>query len=206
MFCLIDVNKTPRLPHHSQPLYETEAERETQRHTARQTVQLFYWIWIEKSWSWISDSSVLWRSGFTAHMMPASMSSAGWREGRGRAGGGDKPRLFSNPSHHQSSFFQANSDAITITEMFTSVQFSSPINYGIRLKQSLRDRGVSVVIRGELRRGGRGASGGGVGAVLLFPGGMVLNVMIEHRQGQGWSSLCECSNSLNTSNAFLYEK
>lgn len=140
MFCLIGVNETPRLPHHSQPLYETEAERETQRHTARQTVQLFYWIWIEKSWSWISDSSVLWRSGFTAHMMPASMSSAGWREGRGRAGGGDKPRLFSNPSHHQSSFLQANSDAITITEMFTSVQFSSPINYGIRLKQSLRDR------------------------------------------------------------------
>lgn len=28
MFSLIDVNETPRLLRHSQPLYETEAERE----------------------------------------------------------------------------------------------------------------------------------------------------------------------------------
>lgn len=46
-------------------------------------------------------------------------------------------------------------------------------------------RGVSDEFRGRMLRGGRGESGGGVGAVLLFPGGMVLNVMIEHRQGQG---------------------
>lgn len=46
------------------------------------------------------------------------------------------------------------------------------------------------------RGGGRRESWGGGGAVLLFPGGMVLNVMIEHRQGQGWFSLCHCSNSL----------
>lgn len=34
--------------------------------------------------------------------------------------------------------------------------------------------------------------GGGI-AELLFPGGMVLDVMMEHRQGQGRSSLCDGS-------------
>lgn len=32
-------------------------------------------------------------------------------------------------------------------------------------------RGVSDEFRGRMLRGGRGESGGGVGAVLLFPGG-----------------------------------
>lgn len=58
---------------------EGETDGRQAKERERQTVQLFYWIWIEKSWSWISDSSVLWRSSFTAHMMPASMSSAGWK-------------------------------------------------------------------------------------------------------------------------------
>lgn len=50
MFSLTDVNETPRLPRHSQPLYETEAEGEGERETdtgrdrdtERQMVQLFY--------------------------------------------------------------------------------------------------------------------------------------------------------------------
>lgn len=36
MFSLIDVNETPRLPRHSQALYETEAERERERDRHRE--------------------------------------------------------------------------------------------------------------------------------------------------------------------------
>lgn len=36
MFILIDVNETPRLQRNSQPLYETEAEREGERDRHRE--------------------------------------------------------------------------------------------------------------------------------------------------------------------------
>lgn len=42
-----------------------------------------------------------------------------------------------------------------------------------------------VEFRGRMLKGGRGESARGGGVGLLFPGGMVLNGMIEHRQGQG---------------------
>lgn len=107
MFGLIDVNETPRLPRHSQPLYEAERERRyscsiESGSNSREAGSLTHQF---------CDAPV-----FTAHMMAASMSSAGWR-------GEDRPRL-SNPSHHQS---QAYSDAIRITEMFTHMQSSSPL-------------------------------------------------------------------------------
>lgn len=74
-------------------------------------------------------SSVTLRFSRLIRWQPACHQLGG---GERMGGGGDRPRL-SNPSHHQSlSFFfffsQAYSDAITITEMYTLVQFSSPVN------------------------------------------------------------------------------
>lgn len=74
MFGFIDVNETPRLPFHSQPLYEAETHKgERER---------LYSCSIE-SWSKSHEAGSLTHQFsdllvFTAHVMPASMSSVRW--------------------------------------------------------------------------------------------------------------------------------
>lgn len=109
MFSLIDVNETPRLRRHSQPLYEAGRERDRRYSCSiesgsksREAGSLTHQF---------CDALV-----FTAHMMPTSMSSAGWRgeDGWGRR----QTNAFKSQSPPISFFFsfpQAYSDAITIT-------------------------------------------------------------------------------------------
>lgn len=133
MFSLIDVNETPRLPHHSQPFCIRQRGERHRRYScsiesgskSREAGSLTHQF---------CDASV-----FTAHMMPSGMSLA-------RAGGvGDRPTISKPPPHPTITTHllfippQAYCEVITTTEMFGPVQFSTPVNRGMRWKQSLKN-------------------------------------------------------------------